>query len=161
MDPPGIFETTTYFCLKNSWFFRTSAPLRSFGLHARAKIKTRTWHSSRLADREWLRNNSIITGQYLIPSITQPTGFFLVTAHLQKSCCWWFRNPIPNHRLDVFVHPVNNGMNYELPYQQYHFWQDWRFDRVLLLCSGDPRCRLKDWRRERQRNNWSLVTTAR
>ena len=32
---------------------------------------------------------------------------------IKLSYCWWFRNPIPNHRLDVW-NPVNNGINYHI-----------------------------------------------
>ena len=31
----------------------------------------------------------------------------------ERSYCWWFRNPIPNHRLDGAKTLVNNGINYQ------------------------------------------------
>ena len=40
------------------------------------------------------------------------TGLASAATKSTKWYCWWFRNPIPNHRLDGDKNPVKSGINY-------------------------------------------------
>ena len=74
------------------------------------------WSSNKVSPPKLTSHGNSKTASLGITGIRYQSGISTLWIDLPASDCWWFRNPIPNHRKDgCLKNPVNNGIS--KPYQ--------------------------------------------
>ena len=102
-----------------------SAPSPNVGFPFQRSCKSSP--ASQAEDQHNRKNHPILDDE-------KKTASLLQRKNMVRTYCWWFRNPIPNHRLGWCYNLVNNGINY----RSLNWWVS-RISSIDSICLEIPR----------------------